>query len=395
MHASITQFLTRPCRTTRLSAHAPGLPRILSWLCALLFSALQAGCASGIQFRSQQNASVDERPPPTEMITEQLIAAERQQYRVRANEDLDRLLVPNPPPYAIGSGDILAIVVWDHPELTGGLVTAANADPAVATAAAANANVAPQGFVVDHQGRIQFPLAGLLSVEGLTEEQARTLLTTRLAKYLANPNVTLRVQAYRSKRVYIDGEVKSPGLQAINDIPMTLVEAINRAGGLLPTADQSRIELERGKSHYAINLRDLVQKNINPGLVMLAPGDVVRVHSRDESKVFVSGEVVTPKALTMHDGRLTLNEALGESGGISPLSGDARQVYVVRKTTEGTRVFQLDARVAGSLAMAEAFELQPKDIVYVAATPLANWNRNLSLLFPGALTSAVSAANRP
>jgi polysaccharide export outer membrane protein len=395
MHASIKQLPTRSCRTTRLSARALALSQALSWSCALLFSALLAGCASGIQFRSQQNASVDERPPPTELITEQLIAAERQQYRVRANEDLDRLLVPNPPPYAIGSGDILAIVVWDHPELTGGLVTAANADPAVAAAAAANANAAPQGFVVDHQGRIQFPLAGLLSVEGLTEEQARTLLTTRLAKYLANPNVTLRVQAYRSKRVYIDGEVKSPGLQAINDIPMTLVEAINRAGGLLPTADQSRIELERGKSHYAVNLRDLVQKNINPGLVMLAPGDVVRVHSRDESKVFVSGEVVTPKALTMHDGRLTLNEALGESGGISPLSGDARQVYVVRKTSERTRVFQLDARVAGSLAMAEAFELQPKDIVYVAATPLANWNRNLSLLFPGALTSAVSAANRP
>jgi polysaccharide export outer membrane protein len=375
MHAFITQFL-------RLVA-------LLAMPC------LFAACAPTIHFRSQDHAGGDEPAPPTEMITEQLIATERQQHQVRANEDLDHLLVPNPPPYAIGSGDVLAIVVWDHPELTGGLVTAANADPAVAAAAATNANAAPQGFVVDHQGRIQFPLAGLLTVEGLTEEQARNLLTTRLAKYLANPNVTLRVQAYRSKRVYIDGEVKSPGLQAINDIPMTLVEAINRAGGLLPTADQSRIELERGKAHYAINLRDLVQKNINPGLVMLAPGDVVRVHSRDESKVFVSGEVVTPKALTMHDGHLTLNEALGESGGISPLSGDARQVYVVRKTPQRTRVFQLDARVAGSLAMAEAFELQPKDIVYVAATPLANWNRNLSLLFPGALTSAVSAANRP
>jgi len=393
MYDSITQFLTRSCSKTlpaaRARARAPVLA--LSWL----FAVLLAGCASGIQFHSQQNARAEEPPPPTEIITEQLIATERQQNRTRVNEDLDSLLVPNPPPYAIGSGDILAIVVWDHPELTGGLVTAANADPAVAAAAAANANVAPQGFVVDHQGRIQFPLAGLLAVEGLTEEQARALLTARLAKYLANPNVTLRVQAYRSKRVYIDGEVKSPGLQAINDIPMTLVEALNRAGGLLPTADQSRIELERGKAHYAINLRDLVQRNINPGLVMLAPGDVVRVHSRDESKVFVSGEVVTPKALTMHDGRLTLNEALGESGGISPLSGDARQVYVVRKTQERTRVFQLDARVAGSLAMAEAFELQPKDIVYVAATPLANWNRNLSLLFPGALTSAVTAANRP
>jgi polysaccharide export outer membrane protein len=162
----------------------------------------------------------------------------------------------------------------------------------------------------------------------------------------------------------------------------------------LPTADQSRIALERGQARYQINLRDLVQKGINPGNVMLAPGDVVRVHSRDESKIFVSGEVITPKALTMHDGRLTLNEALGETGGISPLSGDVRQIYVLRKTQGRTRVFQLDARMATSLAMAEGFELQPKDIVYVAATALANWNRNISLLIPGALTSAVTATSR-
>jgi polysaccharide export outer membrane protein len=324
------------------------------------------------------------------MITEKLIAAERQQHREQANLELDKLLVPEPPPYAIGSGDVLSIVVWDHPELAGNAMNTGSLAPDPS-----GSNTAPPGFVVDHQGRIQFPLIGMVGVDGKTEEQARALLTAKLAKYLANPNVTLRVQSYRSKRVYIDGEVKSPGLQAINDIPMTLVEAINRSGGLLPSADQSRIVLERGQQRYLLSLRDLVQKGINPGLVMLAPGDVVRVRSRDESKVFVSGEVLTPKALTMHDGRLTLNEALGESGGISPLSGDARQVYVVRKTPERTRVFRLDARVAGSLAMAESFELQPKDIVYVAASPLANWNRNLSLLIPGALTSAVTATNRP
>jgi polysaccharide export outer membrane protein len=374
MNASTTQFLARACAAVLAAA----------------FALILAGCAPSIYFRSQGNAGADEPAPPTEMITEKLIAAERQQHHEQADSDLDKLLVPDPPPYTIGSGDVLSIVVWDHPELAGNAmnVSVSAPDPS-------GANAGTPGFVVDHQGRIQFPLIGLIPVDGLTEEQARALLTTKLAKYLASPNLTLRVQAYRSKRVYVDGEVKSPGLQAINDIPMTLVEAINRSGGLLPTADQSRIVLERGKQRYRVNLRDLVQKGINPGLVMLAPGDVVRVHSRDESKVFVSGEVLTPKALTMHDGRLTLNEALGESGGISPLSGDARQVYVVRKTADRTRIFQLDARVAGSLAMAESFELQPKDIVYVAATPLANWNRNLSLLIPGALTSAVSATNRP
>ncbi len=235
---------------------------------------------------------------------------------------------------------------------------------------------------------MQFPFAGLLKLAGLTEDQARNLLTTKLARYINKPNVTLRVQAYRSKRVYIDGEVKSPGLQAINDIPMSLVEALNRAGGVLPTADQSRMVLERAGTSYHIDLQHLMSKGVNLAHIMLVNGDVLRVASRDESKVFVSGEVVQPRALTMHNGRLTLNEAMGESGGISPL-GDGRQVYIVRRTGTGPQIYRLDARAPDALAMAEEFELHPKDVVYVAASSLANWHRGISLLFPGALSSAV------
>ena len=242
---------------------------------------------------------------------------------------------------------------------------------------------------------VQFPYAGNLKLAGLTEEQARSLLTTKLAYYINKPKVTLRVQSYRSKRIYIDGEVKLPGLQAINDIPMTLIEALNRAGGLLPTADQSQISLNRAGTSYRINLPQLVQKGVNPASIMLANGDVVRVMSRDESKIFVSGEVTTPKALTMHNGRLTLNEALGESGGINPLSGDSSQVYVVRKSATQPIVYQLDAKAPGALAMAEGFELYPKDVVYVAATPLANWHRTISQILPSALSGAVSAVANP
>lgn len=370
-----------------ISTRPPRAARLLGLTLALTLS----GCAT---FSSSPRMQPVDGPvgagPVTELITPQLIAAELKSRDAVVSEDLSALVVANPPPYTIDRGDILSIVVWDHPELGGGVVSLASA-----ATEATNSGAPPTGFVVDHEGRVQFPFAGTLMLAGLTEDKARDLLAHKLARYITNPNVTLRVQAYRSKRVYIDGEVKSPGLQAINDIPMTLMEALNRAGGLLPTADQSRLQLERGEQRFRIDLRELVQKNINPGNVMLAPGDVVRVHSRDESKVFVTGEVVAPRALTMHNGRLTLNEALGESGGVSPLSGDARQVYVVRKGDTGTRVYQLDARVTGAMAMAEGFELYPKDVVYVAASPLANWNRNLSLLIPGALTSAVGVTTRP
>ena len=359
--------------------------------CATFAFCTVLGCSTGLHLQDASDArgSGQGAAPPTEMITEQLIAQEKLTQSPASGRDWRELVQANPPAYTIGNSDILSITVWDHPELAGSGMAAATA--AVDTGAAV-ANAPQQGFAVDHHGSIQFPYAGQVQVAGLTEEAARNVLARKLAKYIASPNVTLRVQAYRSRRVYVDGEVKNAGIQAINDLPMTLVEALNRAGGLLPTADQSRIGLERGDARYSINLRELVQQGINPGSLMLAHGDVVRVHSREESKVFVSGEVVAPKALTMHDGRLTLNEALGETGGISPLSGDARQIYVVRKTPQRTRVFQLDARLTGSLAMAESFELRPKDIVFVAATPLANWNRKLSLLFPGALTSAVGVS---
>jgi polysaccharide export outer membrane protein len=369
-----------------------GTKFVLSLGACLALTGGLSGCATGPALGSAEAhveaaGSGARAAPPTQLITEQLIEQERRKREHVVSNAIASLIVAEPPPYKIDRGDVLSIVVWDHPELAGqGVATAtASVDPGVQ-------GLQPAGFVVDHEGRVQFPFAGLLPVAGLTAEQARTLLSKRLARYITEPNVTLRVQAYRSKRVYIDGEVKSPGLQAINDIPMTLIEALTRAGGMLPSADQSRIALERGDARYSIDLRALVQKGINPGSVLLANGDVVRVHSRDESKVFVSGEVVTPKALTMHDGRLTLNEALGESGGISPTTGDARQVYVVRKAPDGTRVFQLDARRTGALAMAEAFELYPKDLVFVAASPLANWHRSLSMIFPGALSQAIGVA---
>jgi polysaccharide export outer membrane protein len=313
----------------------------------------------------------------------------------QSTEDISALL-STPGHYKIDTGDLLSIVVWDHPELTNPATGNVNGD--VASTDLAAATLPPAGFSVDPEGMIQFPFAGELKVAGLTEEQARQLLTQRLAKYIRNPKVTLRIQAYRSKRVYVDGEVKTPGLLAINDIPMTLMEAINRAGGILPTGDQSQIIVNRGGKNYHINLLQLVQRGVNPGTIMLKNGDVVRVRSRDESQVFVSGEVVQPRALTMHNGSLTLNEALGDAGGVNPLSGDGSQIYVVRHSGNKQVVYQLDGTSPGALAMAEGFQLDPKDVVYVAATPLANWHRAISLLLPSALSGAVGAvtpATRP
>lgn len=370
------------------------------WTVAIVMPWLAAcnSVAPGMHFDTNsvvsQATGVDDpnKKPVMKDITPELVQAEKATREKEVNQDLTRL-VAGPAPYSIQGGDILHIVVWDHPELAAAVTGAPQPAMAGGVENPGGANP-PAGFVVDQDGTIQFPYAGQLKVAGLTEAQARNALAIKLARYIKQPDVTLRVQSYRSKRVYIDGEVKAPGLQPINDIPMTLMEALNRAGGLLPTADQSQVSITRAGKTYKINLLQLMQKGVNPGNIMLAHGDVVRVMSREDSKVFVSGEVLQPRSLPMRNGRLTLNEALGDAGGINPQTGDGRQVYVVRNAaTREPIVYHLDARSPAGLGMAEEFELKPKDVVYVDAAPLATWHRVVSLILPGALTQAVQAGN--
>ncbi len=362
-----------------------------------LVLAVLAGCstmAPGIQFSkaSQEGEGADARAvnPDIRHITPTLVTSERRAREQKAAEDISALMQPVQV-YRIEAGDVLSIVVWDHPELSSTMLPPQPAGGVGMIGVAASPMQPGAGFEVDQSGMLDFPYAGKIKAAGLTQSELHALLTRRLAVYLRDPKVTLKIQSYRSKRVYVDGEVKVPGVQPINDIAMTLTEAINRAGGMNPAADQSRVMVTRAGKTFQINLPQLVQRGVNPSSIVLANGDLVRVMSRDDSKVFLSGEVSSPRALPMRNGRLSLNEALGEAGGINPVTGDARKVYVVRRSDSESRVYQLDANAPGALAMAEGFELEPKDVVYVAATPLTNWNRTISALIPGSLPTAVIA----
>jgi polysaccharide export outer membrane protein len=84
-------------------------------------------------------------------------------------------------------------------------------------------------------------------------------------------------------------------------------------------------------------------------------------------------------------GSNTLNEAMGVADGVSTASGDPRQIYVIRNTGDAhPLVSHLDAVSPVSLTLAAAFELQPRDGVYVDATPLTRCNRAVNLILPSA-----------
>ncbi|RYF68862.1 MAG: sugar transporter, partial [Comamonadaceae bacterium] len=255
-----------------------------------------------------QYVPADPDKPPQGVITPITPALVRAQAQTRPTTipaEIERLFT-QPRPYTIGPSDIISIVVYDHPELQplGGAVISQGSDPTGITGA--------PGFIVDQGGSIFYPYAGRITVGGLTETQAAELIASRIQRVIKEPQVTVRISSFRSRRAYVDGEVRTPGTQIFTDVPMTLPEAINRAGGITAAGDRSFVTLTRNETTVPIDLVRLQELGINPSRILLESGDLVTVRSRDESKVFVMGEIARPSALPMRNGRLSLNEALGE-----------------------------------------------------------------------------------
>jgi polysaccharide export outer membrane protein len=282
--------------------------------------------------------------------------------------------------YTIGPGDVVGVIVYDHPELlpNAGAVISQTADPT-------GVQVAP-GFIVDSEGEIAFPYISRVRIAGLSEGDASDLIRKLLMPHVENPQVTVRIQSFRSRRAYVEGEVRTPGSQIITDVPMTLNEAINRAGGITTNGNLSALTLIRNGKSIPIDMTRLREAGYDGNSIPLKSGDTVRVAHREDSKIFLMGEVVAPLALNMRsNGRLSLSEALGEAGGPQNATANAGQIYVIRQGATGApAVFNLDAKNPAAMAIASQFRLQSQDVVYIDPVPLVKWNRVVSLILPSA-----------
>jgi polysaccharide export outer membrane protein len=96
------------------------------------------------------------------------------------------------------------------------------------------------------------------------------------------------------------------------------------------------------------------------------------------------GEVRQPQSIRMTQKPMTLTQIISDVGGINEERADARGIYVIRQSDvpEIVNVFQLDAKQAYALSLADDFILNPRDIVYVSASPITRWNRIISNLLP-------------
>lgn len=226
------------------------------------------------------------------------------------------ILAAEEPPndYRVGDGDVLQVTVYDHPDLT-------------------------TVVRVDNGGTIQFPLLGTMRIGGQTIRQAADQLAKALATgYIVNPQVSIFVQEFRSKKVTIVGQVTTPGLYELTG-PTSLLELISKAGGLKVDAGD-RIIVKRktggGEQQLAIDRHALMERGDTALDIPLRDGDNVFV---SQAGVFyVTGQVNKPAAYKLEDGASVI-KGITMAGGFTNLAA-TKKVRIIRKVEGAEKVME-------------------------------------------------------
>ncbi len=217
---------------------------------------------------------------------------------------------PEVHPLQIAAGDLLDLSVFDTPELS-------------------------TKMRVDEQGHITLPVAGTLSVLGMTTEQANLAIEARFraTQVLKDPHVSVTVLEYNSQGVTVLGEVKNPGVYPLLGAH-NLLDLLSAAGGVTTTAGKAVTVTHRNDSSHPV----IVSVDTKPGStaafnVDIRPGDTVVVSHA--GIVYVVGDVAKPGGfLIENNDRLTVLQAIALAQGTNR-TASLNHAKLIRKTPSG------------------------------------------------------------
>jgi polysaccharide export outer membrane protein len=275
--------------------------------------------------------------------------------------------------YSLSAGDILSIYLWAYPELT--------SPTNISSDQSAQAN----GFQIDSEGYIQFPIIGRYKAAGKSLTQVNRELRSQLSRYLKNPDVIARVLSYQGQRYSVQGNVLKGGQFYLSDQPVSVYTALGMAGGVnAQQGDNASITLVRQGRSYSLNTVELEKAGLSLHNLLIQPNDTLYVNNRENQKIYVMGESGKNQSLPIRDQGMSLSDVLGESLGLNPLSASRSKVYIVRSQPNAlhTEVYQMDLTSIADFGLANQFKMRSNDIVYVDASGLARWQRVVNQVIP-------------
>ena len=216
-----------------------------------------------------------------------------------------------PGDYTIGIDDVLHVIVWDNKELE-------------------------QDVIVRPDGKISYPLAGEIHVQGLTVPTLTEILKERLGASVKNPNVSVMVKEIRSFRVYFVGKVAKAGVYPIK-AGTPLLQALTLAGGTSDGADLPSAYIIRGETKIPVDLRRLIQDgDLSRNLkletedTIVVPEIVIGSNPQEilDRRIYLLGKVVKPGVYTLKQDTPLLH-ALFLAGGLAE-GADMASAFVMR-----------------------------------------------------------------
>jgi len=150
-----------------------------------------------------------------------------------------------------------------------------------------------QGLLVTQSGTVRLPLIGSATIEGLTEDEAAKYLMGEYGKYLRTPYVTVEIM---NQRIFILGEVNKPGVVAVTNGTMNLIEAIARSGDLTDYAERRGVLILRGDlRNPEVRMIDLTHMStIQISSLFLKPNDIVYVQPRASKGRKIAFDEISP-----------------------------------------------------------------------------------------------------
>src|SRR5690606_9450036 len=219
---------------------------------------------------------------------------------------------------------------------------------------------------VDSRGDISIPYAGRQNVRGKTPREVEAQLRKALHGLTSDVQVQVELTGDLSGSVLVAGAVKAPGRFSALQGPLTLLDAINQAGGPTLEPHLIRVVVRTGSEVKSYGYDEILA-----GKNMPVPPRSEIIVERARQRFVAMGTVTKPGLFDLPSRNPSLLEVLGTVGGLSERSADARGVFVFRlndRPAEGepaAQVFRLDMRDPASMFLARQFQVKPEDAIYV------------------------------
>jgi len=234
---------------------------------------------------------------------------------------------------------------------------------------------------LDSKGQISLPYVGRKKISGATLTQVEDIIRKSLKGVATDPQVYVELVGDLSGSVLVAGAVKAPGRFSALQGPLTLLDAINKAGGPTTEPYLTTVTLRTGKRVDTFNYERL----LNGGNKIVPPNSEI-VLERARKRFVAMGAVTQPGLHDLPSSNPSLLDVLGVAGGLNDRAADASGVFVFRlsdteKNEDGTpkaEVFRLDMKNPEAIFLARKFLVQPEDAVYVTNAAVYEWQKIIS-----------------